>query len=224
MDRALPRLVVNFKNYSQASGQAGIDLMRIISEKNDGLGLEVGLCVNVLDMKDALREAKGVSVYAQHVDPIGYGSYTGKVNPEYLVEMGVAGSLINHSEDRVGLYTIVKEIESFREMGIISIVCVESLEEARVVADMKPDIIAYEPPELIGGDVSVATASPDLIEKIVREIECPVMVGAGIKTAEDVRVCLELGAYGVLVASGIVKSEEPGKVVSDFLEVIQKNV
>lgn len=222
MQNRLPRLVVNFKNYEEASSQNSLDLLRLIGEESKRYGVEVAVSVNVVDLKDALREGSGVQVFAQHVDPVGYGAHTGKVNPKYLADMGVHGTLINHSEDRLGLYTIVKEIQILKELEMIALVCAESLEEARVLDDMNPSIIAYEPPELIGGDVSVATASPDIIDRIVKEVSSPVMVGAGIKSVKDVEICMELGCHGVLVASGVVKSDDPGKVVSSFLEVLSK--
>jgi len=75
---------------------------------------------------------------------------------------------------------------------------------------------------LIGGDVSVASANPDVIDRIVKEVKSPVMVGAGIKSAKDIEICMELGCHGVLVASGIVKSKDPAIVVGEFLEVISK--
>lgn len=222
MQNRLPTLVVNFKNYEEASSQNSLDLLRLISEESKRYDVDVAVSVNVVDLKDALREGNSVQVFAQHVDPIGYGANTGKINPEYLADIGVSGSLINHSEDRVGLYTIVKEIQLLKQLGLISMVCAESLEEARVLDDLSPSVVAYEPPELIGGDISVASANPDIVDKIVRELKGPVMVGAGIKSVKDVEMCMELGCHGVLVASGVVKSKDPGKVVSSFLEVLSK--
>jgi triosephosphate isomerase len=222
--KELPRLVINFKNYEEASSVSSMDLLKIIKKYAEKNGVEVAVSANVLDLKDVLREAGNVQVYAQHVDPIGYGSYTGKVNPEYLSEIGVKGSLVNHSEDRVGLYTMIKEIDKLRALEMCSLVCVESLEEAKVVEDMGPSVVAFEPPELIGGDVSVATASPDIVKKIVSNVNLPVMVGAGIKSVKDVEICMELGCHGVLVASGVVKSTDPGQVVDSFLKVIKKYV
>lgn len=222
MSSHLPRLVINFKNYEEASSQNSIDLLQIVSKEAKKYNVLVAVTVNIVDLKDAMREGVGVEVYAQHVDPISYGSSTGKVNPKYLSEIGVKGSLINHSEDRVGLYTIVKEIQMLKELGLVSLVCAESLEEAKVLDDLGPSLVAYEPAELIGGDISVASANPDAIDRIVKEVKSPVMVGAGIKSAKDIEICMELGCHGVLVASGIVKSKDPAIVVGEFLEVISK--
>lgn len=223
MKGRLPRLIVNFKNYEEVSSREALDMIGILKECVSDRSVKIGVCVNAIDLKDCLRVGgENLKIYGQHVDPVKYGASTGKINPEYLKELGVEGSLVNHSEDRIGLWTIKKEVEQMAELDLVSLVCAESLEEGIVLADLLPDVLAYEPPELIGGDVSVATASPDVIEEIVKKVDVPVMVGAGIKSAKDVDICMELGAFGVLVASGVVKSSDPAKVVNEFLDVIEE--
>jgi triosephosphate isomerase len=82
---------------------------------------------------------------------------------------------------------------------------------------MGADFVAVEPPELIGGDISVSTANPELISDAVATIGAgKVLVGAGIKNAEDVRIALKLGAVGVLVASGVVKAADPVAALEDL--------
>jgi triosephosphate isomerase len=46
----------------------------------------------------------------------------------------------------------------------------------------------------------------------------PVLCGAGVKNGEDVRKAKELGAKGILVASGVVKAENPEEAIRDLLE------
>ena len=92
---------------------------------------------------------------------------------------------------------------------MLSLVCAETLEEGAKFAAMGADFIAIEVPELIGGDVSVSSARPELIAEAVSKIGAgKVIVGAGIKTGDDVRKAISLGAAGVLVSSGIVKAAD----------------
>ena len=94
----------------------------------------------------------------------------------------------------------------------------DTAEEARKVATLQPSFVAVEPPELIGGDVSVSTARPEIITGSVAAVDgVPLLVGAGIKNGTDVRIAMKLGAVGVLVASGVVKASNPGDVLRDFL-------
>ena len=61
---------------------------------------------------------------------------------------------------------IKKAVDACKLAGLVSLVCADSLEKAQQIAEFAPDCIAYEPPELIGGDVSVTTR-PNVIKKIV---------------------------------------------------------
>jgi len=62
------------------------------------------------------------------------------------------------------------------------VVCAQSPEECEKLSKFNPDYIAYEPPELIGGDKSVSDAHPELIQKAVRASgDVPTLTGAGIK-------------------------------------------
>ncbi|MCL4406555.1 triose-phosphate isomerase [Candidatus Parvarchaeota archaeon] len=77
---------------------------------------------------------------------------------------------------------------------------------------MQPTAIAYEPPELIGGDISVSSSKPEIVKEfcdIVKSGSASLpLIGAGIKTPEDVKKSVELGAEGILVASGVMKSKD----------------
>ena len=78
-----------------------------------------------------------------------------------------------------------------------------------------------EPPELIGGDISVTTADPEIVSGTVTEVRqidknVKILCGAGVKNGEDVAKSIELGADGVLLASGIVKAQDKEKVIRDL--------
>ncbi len=111
-------------------------------------------------------------------------------------------------------YTNLKNtIKRAQDLGLEVITCAESAEEAEYIASFGPNYIAVEPPELIGGDVSVTTR-PELISESIEKVSSvndaiKVLVGAGVKTYDDVKIAMELGAYGVLLASGITKAEKP---------------
>jgi len=121
---------------------------------------------------------------------------------------------LNHSENRIGYEVLKKTIERAKTIGLYTVVCAETPEEGAKFLDLDPDYIAVEPPELIGGDISVASAKPEIIENAARLIGSEkLLVGAGVKNGEDVRICIKLGAKGVLLASGITKSDNPKKAL-----------
>ena len=47
-----------------------------------------------------------------------------------------------------------------------------------------------------------------------------VLTGAGIQTGDCVRIALDLGTSGVLLASSVVKAEDPAKVLRDLVSLV----
>jgi len=187
-------------------------------------GKSFAVAVGALDIARIVKKyGSQIPVFAQHVDNAILGSSTGKIVPAYLAAIGVAGTLLNHSENRFqDFHELEKTIGTAKKAGLITVVCAENAEEGSIIMKLfKPDFIAVEPPELIGGEISVSTAKPYLISESVLEIgHGKVLVGAGVKNGEDVRVALEKGAVGVLLASGVTKAEDPEKVLEDLVSKI----
>ncbi len=161
----------------------------------------------------ALAASTGVPVLAQHVDAIEKGAKTGFILPESIQPYAI-GSLINHSEHPISLKEINFIIKKLRELKLISIVCASTPKMVAKVAKLRPDIIAIEPPELIGGKISVSTAKPQIISASIKAAKgIPILCGAGVHSANDVKIAKRLGAVGVLVASGVVKAKSPASVL-----------
>ncbi|KKQ40745.1 MAG: Triosephosphate isomerase [Microgenomates group bacterium GW2011_GWC1_37_8] len=101
----------------------------------------------------------------------------------------------------------------------------DGAEELRKVFELKPTYVSYEPPELVGSKTtSVAQAQPEVIVKAVEEAKAndlPLVVGAGIKSAQDVRKSIEFGAVGVAVASDIVASDDPEKELKELIRGLE---
>lgn len=213
-------IVVNFKTYSQATGERAVRLARTCEKVAKDTGIDVFVAVQNVDIFHVSKEVS-IPVYAEHVDPVEYGAHTGKDLPEALVENGAAGVVINHSEDQDELKDIEESIKRAGRIGLKTIVCAPTADSSEAIAAFGPDFVAVEPPELIGGDVSVSKARPELISETVKKVHdidrsIPVLCGAGIKDHEDVRIALELGCEGILIASGVTKAEDPEKALLDL--------
>lgn len=222
-------IIVNFKAYESAIGEKAVQLAKIHEKISRETGVEIIVAVQAADIF-RVKQAVSIPVYAQHTDPVGFGSQTGWTLPEAIKEAGATGSLLNHSEHRFNDNNKLEEaIRRLRnDLGLKTIVCAENDDEgAEIAQKMGPDFIAIEPPELIGGDISISTAQPELIKNSVEKIGNNVLVGAGVKNSEDIRVALKLGAKGVLLASGITKAQDPETVLRDlasaFLNTEMKN-
>ncbi len=214
-----PVLIVNCKTYEAASGPEAQKLAYTCEKVADQTGAEIAIAPQNADI-GRLAEKVSIPVLAQHTDPEGYGSNTGSDIAETLAYNGTDGTLINHSEDQVSLDTIESVIERAETSDMETVVCVDEQTLADNAADFKPDYIAYEPPELIGGDTSVSEAKPEVLESVIETVggRAPVLTGAGVKNEEDVRKALELGSKGILVASGVIKADDPEQALRDLVE------
>jgi len=218
-----PVLFINFKTYAESTGKKAVALAKKAAAVAKESRASIVLVVQAVDIRLVSESAK-LPVFAQHIDPVGFGSNTGHILAEAAKEAGAVGTVLNHAENKRGNAFLQKAIKRAKEAGLAVMVCAETLERAKEIASFgeKPDFIAVEPPELIGGDISVSTARPELITDSVRAIKAiapgiDVITGAGIKNAADVAKAIELGAKGVFVASGIIKAKDQKQAIKGLL-------
>jgi len=217
-------VIINCKTYREATGDNAFKLAKICDDVAKETDVEIIICPQFTDI---YRIAKNVDipVYAQHVDPVDYGSNTGHVLPESVKAAGAVGSLINHSERRLRLADIEACIEKLKSLGMISVVCTNNINVTKAASALGPDFVAIEPPELIGTGIPVSKAQPEIITGSVDAVnkvnpDVKVLTGAGITTGDDVKKAIELGTCGVLLASGVVKAKNPKDVLMDLVKDI----
>jgi triosephosphate isomerase len=215
-----PLILVNLKTYKEGMGENAVKLGKIAEQVHVKTGASIALAPQLVDTKLVIDGCE-TPVFAQHVDAVGMGQFTGHVLPESVAEAGCVGTLINHSERQLPLEVIKATVKRAREADLASVVCVDTVEKGRQVAAFEPDAIAIEPPELIGSGVSVSKAKPEVISGAVAAIKhvntkIHVLCGAGVTNGEDVAIAQKLGAEGILVASGVVKSKDPQAALLDL--------
>jgi len=219
-----PMIIVNFKTYIEATGKKAVELAKKAEKVSRETKIAIGVAPQIADLKTVV-EAVDIPVFAQHVDPIKPGGCTGHVLAESVKETGAIGTLVNHSERRLKLSDIDEIVRIVRENHMLSVVCANNPSISMAVATLKPDIIAIEPPELIGTGIPVSKAQPEVITgtiQLVREVnkKVTVLCGAGISHGEDVAAALKLGTQGVLVASGIVKAKDAYVIMREFADAM----
>ena len=211
--------IINFKNYDNISGSRSLQLAKIASKISRKYKIKIVVC----PPQQVISEITKVSipVFAQHVDNKEIGSTTGYIVPELVKKSKVSGSLVNHSEHRLASKDIKELVSRLKALKMRSVVCVKNVSEARKYAKLNPNYIAIEPPELIGTGKAVSKEKPEVIIKSVRAVKdaknsTRLLCGAGIISGNDVARALELGANGILVASGIVKAKNWERVIEEF--------
>ncbi|MCL5788293.1 MAG: triose-phosphate isomerase [Candidatus Marsarchaeota archaeon] len=206
-------VIINYKTYPSVAGKEGLRLAIEATSVSREFGIELVVAPNLVDTS-LFCQAGGLTVFAQHCDLGNRGNMTGRVTLDSLRTVGAEGLLVNHSEYPQTDSEIEELVMQARQMGLKTCVCVPDSSKLEAYARLCPDYLAVEPPELIGGDVSVSKARPGLLKEAFKAIRSSSkttapLCGAGIKTAEDVSVAKKLGGSGVLIASGFVLSDDP---------------
>ena len=215
-----PVIVLNVKTYAEATGNTALDIATMMDKISQETGASMAICVQATDITKC-AEKINIPIFAEHIDPIKPGSHTGWALPEAMKTAGAVGTLINHSEHRLILADIDACITRAKELGLDHIVCTNNVATSKAAATLAPNFVAVEPPELIGGDISVTTADPGIVSESVDAVSgadknVKVLCGAGVKNGKDVAKSIELGAEGVLLASGIVNAKDKESVIRDL--------
>jgi triosephosphate isomerase len=176
-------------------------------------GVDVVVCppfVSLAATIAGLGTDSGVAVYAQNVHWELEGAYTGEVSAPMLLELGVKGAIVGHSERRQHFgetdATVGMRAEAALEAGLHVIACVGETEEEREAGETEAVlerqvgalprherlVIAYEPVWAIG---TGKTATPEVAQEahaFVKSLHgAPVLYGGSVKP-ENAAVLLAL--------------------------------
>ena len=216
-----PIVILNYKTYLESSGENALELARALKSASEESGITMVAAPQAADIY-RIQDQISLPIFAQHIDPITPGGHTGSNLIETLIEAGISGSLINHSENRMKLADIDEVIQLCKQNDIESCVCTNNIATSKAIATFSPDAVAVEPPELIGTGIPVSQAQPEVVEDSVKGVKSinkkiKVLCGEGISTGDDMKAAMDLGADGVLLASGIVKAENPKEALLDLV-------
>lgn len=216
-----PIVILNYKTYLESSGENALELARALKSASEESGITMVAAPQAADIY-RIQDQISLPIFAQHIDPITPGGHTGSNLIETLIEAGISGSLINHSENRMKLADIDEVIQLCKQNDIESCVCTNNIATSKAIATFSPDAVAVEPPELIGTGIPVSQVQPEVVEDSVKGVKSinkkiKVLCGAGISTGDDMKAAMDLGAGGVLLASGIVKAENPKEALLNLV-------
>jgi len=205
-----PVIIVNLKTYKQ--GDAVVKLVKEISKVDK----KIILGVQASDISRVVKVVRN-PIYVQHVDAQEVGRNTGYVLPEAVKANGAKGIFLNHSEHRLKLDAIKETVKRCRALKLKTAIFAKDLAQALEIKRLKPDYLIIEPPELVAGKVSVSKAKPKLIEEIGKKLKYDFIVGAGIKSKEDVNIAMKFGAKGIAISSAITKAKDPSKKLRELI-------
>ncbi|PIU29031.1 MAG: triose-phosphate isomerase [Candidatus Hydromicrobium americanum] len=180
-----------------------------------------------VDIPKIVEETENLYIFAQHMDSIEIGRGIGRILPEALKEAGVVGTILNHAERKILLSEIYKTIKKADDVGLATLVCADSPQEAAAVAQLNPNIVLAEPPQLIGTGKPVGKLLKDFISEtvaLVKKINPEIIIcsGAGIRDAKGVKKIIRLGAEATGSTSAILKADDPVRKLEEMIKALKE--
>lgn len=212
-----PFFVVNPKNYLY--GDNAFNLALKADELAKKYDIDILFSVTYSDAYRISKATNHLIITAQHMDYLYPGRGMGAILPESLAENGIQATFLNHAEHPCHVSELVQTMKRANELDILTIVCADSLEEAKAIAVLNPDIMVCEPTDLIGTGQSSDLSYMKETNKIIKNMNPKVKVlqAAGISTPEDVKKAYESGADGTGGTSGIVCHPTPELILEEML-------
>jgi triosephosphate isomerase len=218
-------IFINFKNYPSGLGQKQTELLDFLDELvplhlNSSNHLDskfkilnsVNLVVPATEIAP-IWEKYSFSLWSEHCDPVDSTRATGWISAEMIQEAGACGTMLNHSEHRLPFSTLEKTVAICRQKNLKVLICCQSVEEGKKFArELKPDFLAYEPPELIASKTASVISNKNSLSSLISLISLtspiPLVVGAGIRSHRDIQEAEKLGAAGILIASAVMEGNK----------------
>jgi len=187
-------------------------------------GVEAVLCPPFGSLGAAV--ASGHTIFAQNVHWQDEGAFTGEVSTKILLELGVEGAIVGHSERRQYFgetdETVRMRTEHALDAGLRVIACVGELEEERergetedvlrrqlsVLTAHDALVVAYEPVWAIGtGKTATPEQAQDAHAFIKTLIDVPVLYGGSVKPDNAPELLSQRDVDGALVGGASLEVE-----------------
>jgi triosephosphate isomerase (TIM) len=195
-----------------------------LRERIAGIDVEAIVCPPFTGLDECV--AAGLTTFAQNVHWEREGAYTGEVSASMLLERGVAGSLVGHSERRQYFgetdETVALRTRAALDAGLRVIACIGETREERDSGETRavlrrqlarlevhPNLVlAYEPVWAIGTGL---TATPEMAQEghsFIRSlVDVPVLYGGSCKPDSAPGLLEQAHVEGALVGGASLEIE-----------------
>lgn len=217
-----PFFIVNPKSYLY--GDDAMKLAKISDKLAAKYNIDCIFTGQLVDLPEIARETKHLIITAQHMDSLYPGRGMGHVLPEALIHRGIKAVVLNHAEKPLTIAELDATIKRAKEVGLLTIVCSDTVEQCKAIAELGPDVMICEPDSLIGtGNSSNADYIKQTTEA-VRSVNPNILImqAAGVSTGADVEKIMKLGADGTGGTSGIIKASSWEDKISEMMSALVK--
>lgn len=186
--------------------------------------IDVIITTPVVSLHRVAAAVRRLIVFAPHMDPLLPGRGVADILPESLLEAGARGVMLNHSERPLPLGVLAQTIARADEVGLATMVCADTVQEAAAVAHLAPNIIVAEPAGLIAAGTP---SSADYVAASIRAVkqvnpDILVLQGAGIRTGGDVYKVIRAGAEATGSSSGVVNAQNREAMADEMIGAVRR--
>ena len=215
-----PFFIVNTKSYLY--GDDAMKLAKISDKLAEKYDIDCLFTGQLVDLPEIAKNTNHLIITAQHMDSLHPGRGMGHVLPEALVHQGIKAVVLNHAEYPLTIAELDATIKRAKEVGLLTIVCSDTVEQCKAIAELNPDVMICEPDSLIGTGNS---SNEDYIKSTTEAIRnvnpnILIMQAAGVSTDADVTKIMKLGADGTGGTSGIIKAPSWEEKISEMMAAL----
>jgi len=218
----VPFLIVNPKAYIY--GKESLELAKVCDRLSKEYDIDIIFTAQHVDLRMISEATENIVLTAQHMDGIYPGRGMGHILPEGIKDAGAEAVVLNHAEHSLKIDELDRAMKRAKELDLFTIVCCDSPEASRAVAQLGPDMMICEPTSGIGtGSISsddYIHATNEAVKSVSRDIL--ILQAAGVSSGDDVYKVVMEGAHGSGGTSGILNApSREGKIV-EMLEALKK--
>ena len=205
-------------------GDPLLEIAKGLDALSEKYGVDVILDVPDTEIYNIAHNTKRIHVYSQHMDSIPVGKGMGRTLPEALKAAGAVGVMLNHAEHKLTLEEIKAAIARADELGLATMVCADSVDEVRAIAEFAPNILVAEPTELIGTGRPADKEYVDEVIRCIKEVNPDIkpFPSAGISCGQDCYNIIKAGSSASGCSSAIAKAEEPLKLAEEMIASVRR--
>lgn len=218
-----PYFEIGTKNYIY--GDKVLEYAKAADAAAEKYDIDVLFITPAVEIRRVVENTKRLIVLSPYMDTLRPGRGMADILPEGLKAAGAQGVVINHCEKPMSLPQMKATIDRARELDFLVFACADTLDEAKAIAQLHPDIINPEPSEIIGGGNGVSPMSyvMDSI-RAIKAIDNSIMVeqAAGITNGQQVYDFIMAGSEAAGAASGIMNAEDPLAMIDEMIEATRR--
>ena len=218
-----PYFEIGTKNYIY--GDTVLQYAKAADAAAEKYDIDVLFITPAVEIRRVVENTKHLIVLAPYMDTLRPGRGMADILPEALKAAGAKGVVINHCEKPMSLPQMKKTIDRARELDFLVFACADTLEEAKAIAQLHPDIINPEPSQIIGGGNGVSPMDyvKDSI-KVIKEIYPDILVeqAAGITNGQQVYDFIMAGSEAAGAASGIMNAKDPIAMIDEMIAATRR--